>query len=168
MTGPVVRAEVDGFAAWADLRSVEVRPVHGGDVIEFGRVRDGLRGYLAFGSRSEGSDPVRRDDRLRVRVMRGPHHTPLREIVCEVTRQLDRVGIRTMPLRPLGVSAPADLPSCGMQEGTLQLHPDGSVIAMGPDHPVTGGYLQPMTVLSSELWKLAHLAPGERVRFVSS
>jgi allophanate hydrolase subunit 2 len=34
---------------------------------------------------------------------------------------------------------------------------------MGPDHPVTGGYLQPMTVMASERWKLAQLQPGERV-----
>jgi urea carboxylase len=36
---------------------------------------------------------------------------------------------------------------------------------MGPDHPVTGGYLQPATVISEDLWKLAQLAPGERIRF---
>jgi len=39
----------------------------------------------------------------------------------------------------------------------------GSLVAMGPDHPVTGGYLQPMTVIASERWKLAQLVPGERV-----
>jgi urea carboxylase len=38
---------------------------------------------------------------------------------------------------------------------------------MGPEHPVTGGYLQPMTVLWAERWKLAQLAPGERVRFIA-
>jgi allophanate hydrolase subunit 2 len=53
-----------------------------------------------------------------------------------------------------------------MQCGTVQLHPDGSLMVMGPDHPVTGGYLQPMTVISSERWKLAQLSPGGRVRFV--
>ena len=42
----------------------------------------------------------------------------------------------------------------------------GSVLAMGPDHPVTGGYLQPATLLSTELWKLAQLQPGDRVRIV--
>jgi urea carboxylase len=36
---------------------------------------------------------------------------------------------------------------------------------MGPDHPVTGGYLQVMTVMSRERWKLAQLRPGERVVF---
>ena len=49
-----------------------------------------------------------------------------------------------------------------MQFGTLQWHPDGTLVAMGPDHPVTGGYLQPATVVSDDLWKLAQLAPGER------
>jgi allophanate hydrolase subunit 2 len=52
-----------------------------------------------------------------------------------------------------------------MQCGTVQLHPDGSLVAMGPDHPVTGGYLQPMTVITTERWKLAQLVPGERVIF---
>ena len=45
------------------------------------------------------------------------------------------------------------------------IHPDGSLVAMGPDHPITGGYLQPLTVLWNERWKLAQLTPGERVVF---
>ena len=62
---------------------------------------------------------------------------------------------------------PADLPSLGAQFGTLQWHADGTLMALGPDHPVTGGYLQPATVISSERWKLAQLAPGDRVRLVA-
>jgi len=108
-----------------------------------------------------------RSDRLRIGIAPGPHEPSLSEIECEVTPQIDRVGIRLRPLRPIAIDAPRDLPSCGMQCGTVQLHPDGSLVVMGPDHPVTGGYLQPMTVLSSEIWKLAQLAPGERVRFYS-
>ncbi|HEX2123229.1 MAG TPA: hypothetical protein VHL59_16480, partial [Thermoanaerobaculia bacterium] len=102
-----------------------------------------------------------------IRAMRGPHDIGIERIECEVTPQLDRVGIRLRPLQPIGVAAPADLRSLGMQCGTVQLHPDGSLVAMGPDHPVTGGYLQPMTLLSGERWKLAQLAPGERVTFVA-
>ena len=83
-----------------------------------------------------------------------------------MTPQLNRIGIRLRPMQPVSVHLPADLPSCGMQFGSVQWHPDGSVLVMGPDHPVTGGYLQPATVLSSELWKLAQLAPGDRVRLV--
>ncbi|MFN2638490.1 MAG: hypothetical protein ABR585_15960, partial [Gemmatimonadaceae bacterium] len=65
--------------------------------------------------------------------MRGPHDIGVGEIECEVTPQLDRVGIRLRPLRRIEVSAPASMASCGMQFGTLQLHPDGSIVAMGPD-----------------------------------
>ena len=84
-------------------------------------------------------------------------------IECVVTPQLDRVGIRLRPLTPLAGEAPADLPSCGMQFGTVQRHPDGSLVVMGPDHPITGGYAQVATVLWDERWKLARLSPGERV-----
>ncbi len=105
----------------------------------------------------------RREDRHVIRVLRGPHDAGRVEIECEVTPQLNRVGIRLRPLREWNVAIPADLRSIGMQCGTVQLHPDGSLMAMGPDHPVTGGYLQPMTVITSERWKLAQLAPGERV-----
>jgi len=85
----------------------------------------------------------------------------------DVTAQLNRVGIRLRPAEASPFEAPANLPSCGMQFGTLQWHPDGSLVAMGPDHPVTGGYLQPATVVSDDLWRLAQLAPGEHVRLVA-
>jgi allophanate hydrolase subunit 2 len=102
-------------------------------------------------------------ERTHIRVLRGPHSAPFESIDCEVTPQLDRVGIRLRPLIALP-PAPKDLPSIGMQFGSVQQHADGTLVVMGPDHPVTGGYLQPVTVLSSELWKLAQLAPGARVR----
>jgi len=75
--------------------------------------------------------------------------------------------VRLKPVTPIDVELPADLPSCGAQFGTLQWHADGSVLALGPDHPVTGGYLQPATVLTTERWKLGQLAPGERVRLIA-
>ncbi len=162
MTGPRLRFTRDGFVSWLG----EMRRVRAGEEIAFGRVTDGLRGYLAFGEREE-SFSVTRGERHVIRAMRGPHDVGIERVECEVTPQLDRVGIRLRPLQPFGVEAPADLRSIGMQCGTIQLHPDGSLVAMGPDHPVTGGYLQPMTVLSGERWKLAQLAPGERVTFVA-
>ncbi|MGZ7042780.1 MAG: allophanate hydrolase subunit 2 family protein, partial [Thermoanaerobaculia bacterium] len=108
----------------------------------------------------------RHTDHREVRVVAGPHITPLRSITCEVTQQLDRIGIRLRPLETIAFDVPGDLPSCGMQFGTIQLHPDRSLVAMGPDHPITGGYLQPLTVVWDDRWKLGQLAPGDRVRFV--
>ena len=94
-------------------------------------------------------------------------HLRLLLFVAQRPPGLNRVGIRLRPVQPVDVKLPAELPSCGMQFGTLQWHPDGSVVAMGPEAPVTGGYLQPATVISSELWKLGQLAPGERVQLVA-
>ena len=91
------------------------------------------------------------------------HDSPFTDSEWEVTPQLDRVGIRLRPLHGVPPDIPADLPSIGVQFGSVQWHPDGTLVLMGPDHPVTGGYLQPVTVISSERWKLAQLAPGERV-----
>ena len=105
--------------------------------------------------------------RTTIRIMRGPHGAPPLPEEWEVTPQMNRVGIRLRPLRPIEVKLPADLPSLGAQFGTLQWHADGTLMALGPDHPVTGGYLQPATVISTERWKLAQLAPGDRVRFVA-
>jgi KipI family sensor histidine kinase inhibitor len=106
-----------------------------------------------------------------VRIVLGPHDAPPLPEEWEVTPELNRVGIRLRRRAGGGTAGepPAlrELPSCGMQFGALQWHPDGSLVAMGPDHPVTGGYLQPATVVSGDLWKLAQLAPGERVRLVA-
>ena len=144
-----------------------MRQVRAGEEVAFGKIEGGVRGYLAVGGGSFAAFRMTRGDRHVIRAIAGPHDIGIRELECEVTPQLDRVGIRLRPLLRIDAEVPADLPSCGMQFGTVQLHPDGSIVAMGPDHPVTGGYLQPMTVISSERWKLAQLMPGERVKFVA-
>lgn len=165
--GPRLRFPSEAVVAWCtpslDVTIERVRP---GEERAFGRVSDGLRAYLAIGDREGVRARLKRDDRRIIRAVSGPHDLQLGDVECEVTSQLDRVGIRLRPLRDLGVLSPGDLRSIGMQCGTVQLHPDGSLVAMGPDHPVTGGYLQPMTVLFEERWKLAQLVPGERIVFV--
>ncbi len=113
-----------------------------------------------------GTPAATRANRLTIRVIPGPHDAPPLPEEWDVTPQLDRVGIRLRPLHAIEAKLPADLLSCGAQFGTLQWHADGSLVALGPDHPVTGGYLQPATVVSTDRWKLAQLVPGDRVRFV--
>ncbi|HEX7706328.1 MAG TPA: carboxyltransferase domain-containing protein [Thermoanaerobaculia bacterium] len=168
VAGPRLRFRESGFVAWCepDLQ-LEVRTVREGETIAWGPLRNGLRGYLAFGTETGSRMPaITREDRLTIRTLSGPHDSGLSTVACVVTPQLDRVGIRLTPLEPLGLNPTAALASCGMQCGTIQLHPDGSLVAMGPDHPVTGGYLQPMTVITSERWKLGQLVPGDRVTFL--
>ncbi len=170
MAGPRIRASEDAVVAWWDGEA-RVFEMKRGEEIAIGKVRRGLRGYLAVGRPSPGLRPPSpasgRGQRNEIHAIRGPHDIGLETVECEVTSQLDRVGVRLRPLHPIAHSAPADMPSCGMQCGTVQLHPDGSLVIMGPDHPVTGGYLQPMTVVSAERWKVAQLAPGERVRLLA-
>jgi KipI family sensor histidine kinase inhibitor len=168
-----------------------------GEELNLGRFHGGLRGYLAIeggadelrSRYAEAPTIVRagmslrtaadrqmadrtniddRSDRNTIRIIAGPHDAPPLPEEWEVTAELNRVGIRLRRVgNPAGEAPPRELPSCGMQFGTLQWHPDGTLVAMGPDHPVTGGYLQPATVVSEDLWKLAQLAPGERVRFTT-
>jgi allophanate hydrolase subunit 2 len=164
MVGPKARLEQRSVVAWAGAESEISGVFEAEEEINVGRIRNGLRGWLAIGSEIRDAEPPIRTDRLNIGVLPGPHQSPIRTVECEVTPQLNRVGIRLKPLTPLN-GAPSDLPSCGMQFGTIQLHPDGSLVAMGPDHPITGGYLQPLTVLWDERWKLAQLTPGERVVF---
>ena len=164
MTGPRLRFRRNAVVAWCtpDL-DIRVQRVREGEEIAFGRITGGLRAYLAIGREEGVVAKIERGDRHVIHAMRGPHDAGLEDLECEVTPQLDRVGVRLRPLQSIDVKIPADLRSIGMQCGTVQLHPDGSLVAMGPDHPVTGGYLQPMTVLTSERWKLGQLMPGERV-----
>ncbi len=187
LVGPRLRFRDARRVAWCGA-SCEPRvwEVRAGEEIDIARIRDGLRGYLAveggvsgFGkmllrgggfSRTDRLKPVHtqnRLERLSIRVMPGPHDAPPLPIEWVVTPNINRVGIRLRCVTPTEFKPPAELPSCGMQFGTIQWHPDGSIVVMGPDHPATGGYLQPATVRSSELWKLAQLAPGERVRLVA-
>jgi KipI family sensor histidine kinase inhibitor len=126
-----------------------------------------------FETKSGSVRPVRRDDVTRIRVATGPHAVSdaalgfFLSTSWLVTPQLNRMGIRLQseaaPLQP-----PADLLTCGVRFGSVQWLPGGDLVLMGPDHPVTGGYLQPVTVVTADLWKIGQLGPGDHVRFVEA
>ncbi|PYQ46904.1 MAG: hypothetical protein DMF59_20345, partial [Acidobacteria bacterium] len=188
LVGPKLRMRKTVRVAFCDAE-LNVR-----ETVDVGRIR-GMRGYLAIeggvagevrkggvilrradaeGSRPQRSFPLAtlgvrmtRNTPKIIRVMPGPHEAPPLPEEWEVTPHMNRVGIRLRPLEPIDVKLPTELPSCGAQFGTLQWHADGSLVALGPDHPVTGGYLQPATVISTERWKLAQLAPGDRIRLIA-
>ena len=157
LVGPRIRFRKDAVIAF----NGEAREVKAGEEINIGRIP--FRGYVAIGDKLRTKNQELRTNAKVIRVIRGPHDSPFTDSDWEVTQQLDRVGIRLRPLQPLPANIPADLPSIGVQFGSVQWHPDGTLVLMGPDHPVTGGYLQPVTVISADRWKLAQLAPGERV-----
>lgn len=178
-----------------DDSSVTVKaqfPVAAGSTVAIGPLREGLRGWLAvpggyshFGSGvlregdqlgSEGLEArtprivrIERTGRTTIGVWPGPHPTDpdqlplLTSVVWTVTAAIDRTGVRLES--PEVSTGPRGVASCGMRAGSVQWHPGGQLVAMGPDHPVTGGYLQPFSIDREEIWKLGSLRPGERVRF---
>jgi allophanate hydrolase subunit 2 len=83
-----------------------------------------------------------------------------------VSSSLDRVGIRLVQEERGKLFPPTGsdrLPSCGAQFGSIQWHPSGDLVILGPDHPITGGYLQPFTIRRADLWKAGQLTPGQSV-----
>ena len=108
----------------------------------------------------------------RLRVVLGPqddHFTPdaVTRFLSEpfvVSEASDRVGFRLRGPR-LAHCGRAEIVTDGMVPGCVQVPPDGQPIVMMADGPPTGGYPKIATVLSTDLGRLAQLAPGESVRF---
>ncbi|MGH9299834.1 MAG: biotin-dependent carboxyltransferase family protein, partial [Acidimicrobiales bacterium] len=63
------------------------------------------------------------------------------------------------------VPSQATVPSHAMVPGAVQLTPSGLPIILGPDCGPVGGYPVAMTVISSDLWRLALLRPGDVISF---
>lgn len=85
----------------------------------------------------------------------------------EVTTAVDRVGMRLrgpalpLPCEAVGRSSP-------MVRGAIEVTPDGGLIVLGPDHPVTGGYPVIAVVRARCLGALSQRKPGATVRFTRS
>lgn len=113
-----------------------------------------------------------------LRVLPGPEQTPadlrwLSESIWRLSPDSNRIGSRFVrdslrrsdDARSDGSSVPAEVPSRGMVRGALQLPPGGEPVVLGPDHATVGGYPVPAVVISADLHLMAHLAPGQSVRF---
>lgn len=109
-----------------------------------------------------------------LRVIAGPqadHFTPealdrfLTQIYT-VTPDMDRMGVRlegpTLTHRP---DMGADILSDGITPGAIQVPANGQPILLGPDCQTVGGYAKIATLISADLPRLAHLAPGQSIRF---
>lgn len=107
-----------------------------------------------------------------VRVLRGPDLDRFREDALEalVTSELtvsaasDRTGTRltgaALPRTDDDQAGPAP-----MVRGALQVPASGEPIALGPDHPVTGGYPVIAVVIQADWGRISGRRPGARVRF---
>lgn len=81
-----------------------------------------------------------------------------------VSPDSDRRGIR-LEGPPIPPEASADVPPEGTALGAIQVPSSGLPIVLGPDRPVTGGYVKIGTVAARDWPLLAQAPPGAEVRF---
>lgn len=76
----------------------------------------------------------------------------------------NRVGCR-LEGDPLELSEPVEMVSEACVAGTVQLPPSGQPIALGVEHPVSGGYPRIGQIAAVDLPRLAQRRPGDALRF---
>jgi len=146
-------------------------PLQDGDELALGMPRR-PRGRLRFPAGA--GNPVGID--VVLRVVAGPEapqggedRGALEDLVggtWAVSSESNRVGTRLQRQGPRRV-APDMVPvaSRGMVRGAVQCPPGGELVVLGPDHATVGGYPVPAVVITADRHRLAHLAPGDTVRF---
>lgn len=77
----------------------------------------------------------------------------------------DRVGVRTTAAQPLVRAVTVELPSEGVETGSLQVPPEGFPVLFLSDHPVTGGYPVVAVLTPGSVDRAAQLRPGDTIRF---
>jgi antagonist of KipI len=82
-----------------------------------------------------------------------------------ITPQTDRMGYR-LNNQPLFLKHSVDMVSSPVDEGTVQLLPNGHCIILAADHQTTGGYPRIASVIKADLPKLAQAKPGQAIRFI--
>lgn len=115
-------------------------------------------------------------------VMSGPHGAPdffteadiqaFFAAEWEVHYNSSRTGVRLIGPRPEWARAdggeaglhPSNIHDNAYAIGAIDFTGDMPVI-LGPDGPSLGGFVCPATIISSELWKIGQLRPGDKVKF---
>lgn len=115
-------------------------------------------------------------------VMSGPHGSPdfftTEDIETffaaewEVHYNSSRTGVRLIGPKPKWARAdggeaglhPSNIHDNAYAIGAIDFTGDMPVI-LGPDGPSLGGFVCPATIISSELWKVGQLRPGDKVKF---
>jgi urea carboxylase len=117
-----------------------------------------------------------------IEVMSGPHGAPdfftdedietFFAAEWEVHYNSSRTGVRLIGPKPKWARTdggeaglhPSNIHDNAYAIGAIDFTGDMPVI-LGPDGPSLGGFVCPATIISSELWKVGQLRPGDKVRF---
>jgi antagonist of KipI len=162
------------------------RPLRSGDLLETGSGSfSPARSEASPLSAKNESDPVSKwsidprpwfdaDQADPVRLLPGTHapllDAPSRESLYAQTFRVaadsNRVGCR-LEGAPLEFSEPIEMVSEACVAGTVQLPPSGQPIALGIEHPVSGGYPRIGQIAAVDLPRLAQRRPGDALRFTA-
>lgn len=158
-----------GSRSWDSLAGLGPAPLAAGDVLPVGEDADGWPVVDAVPPPPlpDPGAPVVLD------AVAGPRddwftrdwRAALTDQVHHVTQDSDRVGVRTTADRPLVRAITHELPSEGVETGSLQVPPDGHPVLFLADHPVTGGYPVVAVLTPAAVDRAAQLRPGEAFRF---
>ncbi|MDR4890297.1 biotin-dependent carboxyltransferase family protein [Fredinandcohnia sp. QZ13] len=109
---------------------------------------------------------------ITVRAILGPHDNYFTEDAIEKfftdlyrVVQGDRMGYRLQGTTPLQHKDKAEIPSDAIPLGGIQVPSSGEPIILLADRQTTGGYPRIATVISVDIYKIAQLAPGGKIRF---
>lgn len=163
VAGGIEVPTVLGSRSWDQLSRLGPPPLQRGDTVGVG---EPPRAPAAVG----GGVPPRTAP-TSVRVWVGPRADMVVDALPHLTARawrvadaIDRIGLR-LTGSPLHRVSQAELPSEGLVTGAVQVPHDGRPIVMLADHPTTGGYPVVAVVDPSDLDLLAHLRPGDLLRF---
>jgi allophanate hydrolase subunit 2 len=158
-----------GSRSWDSLAHLGPAPLAVGDVLAVG---DGAEAWPVVDavpppSRPWPGDPVVLD------VVPGPRddwfapewRATLTGQEFTVSADSDRVGVRTTAAEPLVRAVGRELPSEGVETGSLQVPPAGFPVLFLADHPVTGGYPVVAVLTPESVDRAAQLRPGDPLRF---
>lgn len=81
-----------------------------------------------------------------------------------IRHQSNRMGLR-LNGTPLRLLQPVELLSAGVMPGDVQVPPDGLPIVLANDAQTTGGYPRIASVITADLWQLAHMPPSTSMFF---
>ncbi|PZF58187.1 allophanate hydrolase subunit 2 family protein [Curtobacterium sp. MCSS17_008] len=167
--GGVAVEPVLGSRSWDSLARLGPPPVQQGDVLPVGAEADSwpVVDAVAPPAPRPLGGPVVLD------VLTGPRddwftddwRTTLTGQTWATLPDSDRVGVRTTAAEPLRRRTTGELPSEGVETGSLQVPPEGHPVVFLADHPVTGGYPVVGVLTPRSVDLAAQLRPGDPLRF---
>jgi antagonist of KipI len=154
----------------AAVGGLEGRALRAGDRLPVGRSEMSL---FALSARTipVGDRPPYSDQPV-IRVILGPHADRFTEAGIstflsgsyEISPVSNRMGYRLDGPEIEHVKG-ADIISCGIPLGGIQVPGNGQPIVLMADHQTTGGYTMIATVIQADIPLVAQCLPGERLRF---